>query len=268
MRMTYFGAQNKKRIPRFDVSMASNDKSYVLCTMALDGNWLNAREEVLDVSLTPTIWNVLRRLDALEGSAYANVNAAIQSVQETEKMLHEKVATLEEQCKQQSEYVFNLVSTQQHHCTDAVKKVEAMVADMERNLRALHDTVGKDVVTQMSKSAEAANASFETKTEQLAREIEAVKEKMHYSFVKRETDQDNEAAEQIALLKGTIGTCLLQQSEMQQSVVGLTKSVTSLQQDLAKVVAKEVVDLSPEVTAAHPDEPGEVPQCRCKRLRR
>ena len=103
MRMTYFGAQNKKRIPRFDVSMASNDKSYVLCTMDLDGNWLNAREEVLDVNLTPTIWNVMRRLDALEGSAYANVNAAIQSVQDSEKRLNERVATLEEQCKKQSE---------------------------------------------------------------------------------------------------------------------------------------------------------------------
>ena len=268
MRMTYFGAQNKKRIPRFDVSMASNDKSYVLCTMDLDGNWLNAREEVLDVNLTPTIWNVMRRLDALEGSAYANVNAAIQSVQDSEKRLNERVATLEEQCKKQSEYVFHLVSTQQQHCTDAVKKVEAMVADMEKNLRALHDTVVEDVVTQMSKSAEAADASFHTKTEQLAREIEAVKEKMHYSFVKRETDQDNEAAEQIALLKGTLGTCLLQQSEMQQSIVGLTKSVNSLQQDLTNVVAKEVVDLSPEITAAQL-EPGEA-QCRCnkKRVRR
>ena len=90
----------------------------------------------------------------------------------------------------------------------------------------------------------------------------------YYNLVKKENDQDNDAAEQIAVLKGTLGTCLLQQSEMQQSVVGLTKSVISLQQDLAKVVAKEVVDLSPEVTAAHPDEPGEVPQCRCKRLRR
>ena len=268
MRMTYFGAQNKKRIPRFDVSMASNDKSYVLCTMDLDGNWLNAREEVLDVNLTPTIWNVMRRLDALEGSAYANVNAAIQSVQDSEKRLNERVATLEEQCKKQSEYVFHLVSTQQQHCTDAVKKVEAMVADMEKNLRVLHDTVVEDVATQMSKNAEAADASFHTKTEQLAREIEAVKEKMHYSFVKRETDQDNEAAEQNALLKGTLGTCLLQQSKMQQSIVGLTKGVNSLQQDLTNVVAKEVVDLSPEITAAQL-EPGEA-QCRCnkKRVRR
>ena len=143
-----------------------------------------------------------------------------------------------------------------------------MVADMEKNLRALHNTVLKDAVKEMAVSKDAASSSSQTKTEQLERDIEAVKEKMHYSFVKRETDQDNEAAEQIALLKGTLGTCLLQQSEMQQSIVGLTKSVNSLQQDLTNVVAKEVVDLSPETTAAQL-EPSEA-QCRCnkKRVRR
>ena len=177
------------------------------------------------------------------------------------------MAKLEEQSKQQAEYVFNLVSTQQQQSADAVKKVEAMVADLERNLRALHDTVVKDVVTQMSTSADAANASFQTKIEQLARDIETVKEKMHYTLVKKENRQDNDAAEQIALLKGTLGTCLLQQSEMQQTLAGLTKSVNSLQQGLGKLVAQEVGD-SPEMAAGQPDEPGEAPQCRCKRLRR
>ena len=268
MRMTYFGAQNKKFIPRFGVSMASKDKSYVLCTMDLDGNWLNAREEVLDVNLTPTIWNVMRRLDALEGSAYANVNAAIQSVQDSEKRLNERVATLEEQCKKQSEYVFHLVSTQQQQCTDAVKKVEAMVADMEKNLRALHDTVVEDVVTQMSKSAEAADASFHTKIEQLERGIEVVKEKMHYSIVKKENDQEEEAAKEIRALEGTLGRCLVRNNDMQKAIEGLTTSVNSLQRDLDKLVAQEVTD-SPEITTAQL-EPGGVTQCLCsrKRLRR
>ena len=131
---------------------------------------------------------------------------------------------------------------------------------MERDLRAAHDTVVKDVVTQMATSKDEARLRLEVKFDQLSREIEAVKEKMHYSFVKRETDQDNEAAEEIALLKGTLGTCLLQQSEMQQSIVCLTKSVNSLQQDLTKVVAKEVAEVSPEVTAAQSDERNEAPQ--------
>ena len=90
---------------------------------------------------------------------------------------------------------------------------------------------------------------------------------MHYSIVKKENDHDNDAAEQIAMLKGTLGTCLLQQSELQQSVVGLTKNVASLQHELGKLTPQEVVDLSPEITKAHL-EPGEAPQCRCKRLRR
>ena len=85
--------------------------------------------------------------------------------------------------------------------------------------------------------------------------------------MKKENDQENDAAEQIALLKGTIGTCLLQQSKMQQTVAGLTKSVCSMQQDLGKLVAQEVVDLSPETTKAHL-ESGEISQFRTKRLRR
>ena len=54
---------------------------------------------------------------------------------------------------------------------------------------------------------------------------------------------------------------------MQQSIAGLTKSVCSMQQDLGKLVAQEVVDLSPETTKAHL-ESGEMSQFRIKRLRR
>ena len=142
-----------------------------------------------------------------------------------------------------------------------------MVADMERNLRALHDTVLKDVVDKMSTSRDEATLRLEAITQQLKRELEALEEKMHYTHVKKENDNENDAAEQIALLKGTIGTCLLQQSEMQQSIAGLTKGVCSMQQDLGKLVAQEVVDLSPETTKAHL-ESGEISQFRTKRLRR
>ena len=124
-----------------------------------------------------------------------------------------------------------------------------------------------DAVNQTSTKAEATRLRLEATTAQLTRELEAVKEKMHYTLVKKENDDDDDVAEQIALLKGTMGKCLLQQSELQQSAAGLTKSVTSMQQELAKLAAQEVVDLSPEVTKAHL-EPGEAPLCRCKRLRR
>ena len=268
MRMTYFGQQNKKRIPRFDVCMVSNDQTYVLCTMDIDGNWLNAKDEILDVSLTPTMWTCMRRLDALESSAYANVNAAIQSLQETEKRLTERVVKLEEQLKQQSEYFYNLVITQQQHCAEAVKKsaaLEATVAELEKNLRALHDTVVKDVVTQMSMSADTAMLRLDAKIDKLAREIEAMKSN---TLVKKENDQEEEAAKEIRALEGTLGRCLVRNNDMQKAIEGLTTSVTSLQRDLDKLVAQEVTD-SPEITTAQL-EPGGVTQCLCsrKRLRR
>ena len=268
MRMTYFGQQNKKRIPRFDVCMVSNDQTYVLCTMDIDGNWLNAKDEILDVSLTPTMWTCMRRLDALESSAYANVNAAIQSLQETEKRLTERVVKLEEQLKQQSEYFYNLVLTQQQHCAEAVKKSaasEATVAELEKNLRALHDTVVKDVVTQMSMSADTAILRLDAKIDKLAREIEAMKSN---TLVKKENDQEEEAAKEIRALEGTLGRCLVRNNDMQKAIEGLTTSVNSLQRDLDKLVAQEVTD-SPEITTAQL-EPGGVTQCLCsrKRLRR
>ena len=268
MRMTYFGQQNKKRIPRFDVCMVSNDQTYVLCTMDIDGNWLNAKDEILDVSLTPTMWTCMRRLDALESSAYANVNAAIQSLQETEKRLTERVVKLEEQLKQQSEYFYNLVLTQQQHCAEAVKKsaaLEATVAELEEKLRALHDTVVKDVVTQMSMSADTAMLRLDAKIDKLAREIEAMKSN---TLVKKENDQEEEAAKEIRALEGTLGRCLVRNNDMQKAIEGLTTSVNSLQRDLDKLVAQEVTD-SPEITTAQL-EPGGVTQCLCsrKRLRR
>ena len=268
MRMTYFGQQNKKRIPRFDVCMVSNDQTYVLCTMDIDGNWLNAKDEILDVSLTPTMWTCMRRLDALESSAYANVNAAIQSLQETEKRLTERVVKLEEQLKQQSEYFYNLVLTEQQHCAEAVKKsaaLEATVAELEKNLRALHDTVVKDVVTQMSMSADTAMLRLDAKIDKLAREIEAMKSN---TLVKKENDQEEEAAKEIRALEGTLGRCLVRNNDMQKAIEGLTTSVNSLQRDLDKLVAQEVTD-SPEITTAQL-EPGGVTQCLCsrKRLRR
>ena len=143
--------------------------------------------------------------------------------------------------------------------------MDAKLAELAESWRALRESVVNDAVNQMSTSAEAATLRLEATTEQPTRDLEAVKEKMHYTLVKKENDDDDDVAEQIALLKGTLGKCLLQQSELQQSAAGLTKSVTSMQQELAKLAAQEVVDLSPEVTKAHLEE---TPQCRCKRLRR
>ena len=266
MQLTYFG-QNLAGVQRFHIRMASEGKSWVVARMDSGGNWMTNDEQALEVTLTPTILNVLARLSTLETS-YGN--AAIHSMQDTVKRLTERVGTLDEQGKQLGGQLCNLFNTINQHCAESSKKTETLdtkLGELAESLRALRESVLKDAVDQMSTSAEAATLRLEATTEQIARELEIVKEKMHYSIVKKESDNDNDVLEQVALLKGTIGTCLLQQSELHQSVAGLTKSVASLQQDLAKLVAQEVVDLSPEITKAHL-EPGEAPQCRCKRLRR
>ena len=269
MQMSYFG-QNQAGVLRFHIRMVSEGKSWVVARMDGDGNWITNDEQPLKVTLTPTICNLLKRVTALEESAYGNVNAAILSMKDTDKKLTERAVILEEQSKQLGGQLCNLANTINHHCAEAATKANAAdtkLGELAESLRNLRDSVTNDALNQTSTSAEATTLRLEATTAQLTRELEAVKEKMHYTIVKKEKDDDDDVAEQIALLKGTLGKCLLQQSELQQSAAGLTKSVTSMQQELTKLVAQEVVDLSPEITKAHL-EPGEAPQCRCKRLRR
>ena len=269
MQMSYFG-QNQAGVQRFHIRMVSEGKSWVVARMDSDGNWITNDEQPLQVTLTPTICNLLKRVTALEESAYGNVNAAILSMKDTDKKLTERAVILEEQSKQLGGQLCNLANTINHHCAEAATKANAAdtkLGELAESLRNLRDSVTNDALNQTSTSAEATALRLEATTAQLTRELEAVKEKMHYTIVKKEKDDDDDVAEQIALLKGTLGKCLLQQSELQQAAAGLTKSVTSMQQELTKLVAQEVVDLSPEITKAHL-EPGEAPQCRCKRLRR
>ena len=267
MQMSYFG-QNQAGVQRFHIRMVSEGKSWVVARMDSDGNWITNDEQPLQVTLTPTICNLLKRVTALEESAYGNVNAAILSMKDTDKKLTERAVILEEQSKQLGGQLCNLANTINHHCAEAATKANAAdtkLGELAESLRNLRDSVTNDALNQTSTSAEATTLRLEATTAQLTRELEAVKEKMHYTIVKKEKDDDDDVAEQIALLKGTLGKCLLQQSELQQSAAGLTKSVTSMQQELTKLVAQEVVDLSPEITKAHLEE---APQCRCKRLRR
>ena len=78
MRLTYFGQQNLAGVQRWHIRMASENNSWVVAKNDLDGNWFNADDRALEVTLVPTIWNALKRQALLEDSAYANVNAAIQ----------------------------------------------------------------------------------------------------------------------------------------------------------------------------------------------
>ena len=110
----------------------------------------------------------------------------------------------------------------------------------------------------------------EAKYEELVKDLTALREKVHYSFVKTELEHDVvETIEKMELLRATVGSCLLRNEEMQQTIAGVAKDIAILRRDLANNAADsipEIVDLS-----EHPRpelEPGEVPQCTCKRKRR
>ena len=95
MRLTYQGQANLAGILQWDIRIVeSEDNRWVLAKNDIDGNWFNGDGEPIEVTLVPTICNVLKRIAALEGSLYANVNTAIQAMQETEKTLTEKGGAL------------------------------------------------------------------------------------------------------------------------------------------------------------------------------
>ena len=106
----------------------------------IDGNWFNGDVEPIEVTLVPTICNVLKRIAALEGSLYANVNTAIQAMQETENTLTERVAHCEEQRKSHADFVLKLVDTQSQELLLAAKSV-AKVDAVEKSLAELAESL-------------------------------------------------------------------------------------------------------------------------------
>ena len=85
MRLTYFGQQNLAGVLRWQLRMVSESNSWVVAKNDEHGSWFNEEDHPLDVSLVPTIWTLLKKVALLEESAYANVTAAIQVMQSTEK---------------------------------------------------------------------------------------------------------------------------------------------------------------------------------------
>ena len=255
--------------------MASGNSSYTVAKNDLDGRWVNNNEEPVDVTLKPTMWNVLRRLSALEESSYANVNAAITSTQETGNALTQRMTVLEEQRKQQTEYFSSLVNTHHLDCVESFKKVEAIgtkVAAVDESLRALQEKISTDMIGKMAtcEPKDSYTLRVDAKIDQLSIEIGAMKEKLHYTIVKKEADEESDAVEQIALLKGTVGSCFLRTEELNQTVDRHSKCITILQRDVGKLSARFtpelVVELSP-VFSKSDLEPGEI-RCGCKRMRR
>ena len=132
LRLTDLGSRNLAGVQRWMLRMASGNTSYLVAKNDMDGRWVNSNEEPVDVNLKPTMWNVLKRLAALEQSSYANVSAAISSTQETGKALTEKITQVEEQRKQQTEYFSSLVNSKHQECVEpSTRKLRSLLAASE-----------------------------------------------------------------------------------------------------------------------------------------
>ena len=255
MRLTYFGQQNLAGVLRWHLRMVSESNSWVVAKNDEHGNWFNEEDQPLEVSLVPTIWTLLKKVALLEESAYANVNAAIQVMQGTEKQLSEKVSLVEHQRKSHADFVLDLVEKQQQECqaaVDSVKKVEGIEAKVMELAESLR-------VQEQLDSTEALAQSLDAKLEQLSKEISDTKEKAHYASVKKEEDKHADDQEQIELLRGTVGSCLLRTEELSAVCGRLSGDVSRLQKQLGSIRSPTIVDLC--LTES------ELRECNCKRQR-
>ena len=268
LRLTYFG-QNLAGAQRWNLRMVQAKDAWVVGRSDWDGNWVNDKDEALDVTLTPTIWNLLKRVALLEGNVCANVNAAIVSVQESGKVLQEKVAVVEEKRKQHADYVSQLVDAQHREhleIVQGVKKVEQIdtkVAELAESAQALKESTRlatKEISDSLSQRVDAI-------AQELSVEIGKLKEKMHYATVKKEQDKAEDLPDQIEVLRSTLGSCLLRNEELGASCSRLTSDVCLLRREVGNLSRppREIVDLCAAAGAGL--EPGEVPECTCKRIR-
>ena len=273
MRLTYFGQQNLAGVQRWNIRMVSDNKSWVVAKNDVDGNWLDGNDQPLEVTLVPTMWNLLKRVAALEESTYANVNAAIASMKDTRAELTQKVAHVEDQRKNHEGFVLKLVETQSQECLQAVNgvkkvdEIEKIVDELAESVRSMNEHLSRDTIGNLSTRTDALAQRVDTKLEQLVAEVDGMKEKMHYALVKKEQDQtSDDNLEQIELLRHTIGSCLLRNEELGTACSRLTNDVCLLRKELGKVTRapKEIVDLC---ASAEVLEPGELRECSCKRPR-
>ena len=99
-------------------------------------------------------------------------------------------------------------------------------------------------------------------------DIASIREKLYYTCVKKGSF-DDATAEDVELLKTTMGTCLRRDDELQQAVDRLSANFNAMQRDFGKLNAQltpeVIVELSPDLSSR---EPGGIPKCACKRLRR
>ena len=271
LRLTYFG-MNLAGAQRWNLRMTKSTDSWLVAKSNMDGQWINNDGAPLDVTVTPTMWNILKRLSLLEENCCANVNAAITSMKGTREQLTQEVSQVQQEQKTHAERVARFLMT--HHqdhlrCVDEVGKLEGFDTRLE-GVRTLADKLQKDlneIGVNLASRAEAA------KHDELVKDLNELREKVHYACVKHEEPDHDvyDAFAQIEVLKKTVGTFLLRHEEFHQMLERVTKDVNLLQKNVgsfnSRMLSAHLVDL-----AAEPKEielqPGEIHRCNCKRKRR
>ena len=270
LRLTCFG-MNLAGIQRWNLRMTKDTDSWLVAKSDLNGRWVSNDGAPLDVTITPTMWNILKRVSLIEENCCANVTAAITCMKETREEFAQQNAQVQQEQKSHAETVARLLMT--HHqdhlrMVDDVAKLEGFDSRLKgvRTLAEKLQTDLNDIGVNLA-SREAA------KHEELVKDLNDLREKVHYACVKHEEpDHDiNDAFAQIEILKNTVGTCLLRHEEVNQTLDRLTKDANLLQSDFgtlsSRLLPEHVVDLSDKHGETELG-PGEIPQCNCKRKRR
>jgi len=265
---------NASGIQRWNLRMTKETDSWLVARSDADGRWLDTAGNQLDVTVTPTMWNILKRVALIEGNCCGNANAAITCMKDTRGELSEQVAQAVSQVKEEqrthSETVARLLMTHHHEHLDQATKLkdaEIAIAGMHKAIAGIADGV------RVLKDAERVETGVsEAKYEELVKDLNALREKVHHACVEHEEpDRDiNDAFTQIEILKNTVGTCLLRHEEVHQTLDRATKDVSLLQREFgtlsSRLLPANVIDLSEQLK--NELEPGEVAQCTCKRKRR
>ena len=260
LRLTCLGS-TVHGVQRWILRMTKNIDSWLVAKSDLGGRFVNSDGEPMDVSVTPTIWNVIKRVSLLED----NGHAAITSMNETREQLAQQVSEVQKQQKSHSETVARLLMTHHHdhsNMVDKVAKVEIDETQIERILETITNLEKgiKKVADDLSNCVE--TNIVEAKYEGITKELAELKEKLHYSAMKAELEEET-LNDKIVLLRQTLANCFLRNEEMAQTVNYITKDIAIMHDEIAmlKPIEEVVVDIADY-------EPGEIPECSCKRSRR
>ena len=187
LRLSLFG-MNASGVQRGCLRMTKDTDSWLVAKSDMDGRWLDNASKQLDVTVTPTMWNILRRVSLLEENCCANVTAAITTMKETREELSQQVAQAVSQVQQEqrthSETVARLLMTHHHEHLDHPTKLK----DAEVAILGMHKAIAEiaDGVTRLKDTGRVETGVSEAKYEEFVKDLNALREKVHYACVKHE----------------------------------------------------------------------------------